>query len=281
MACFLYEGVLLFGVLFIAGYLYSSLTQQRHALNGRHGLQIFLFVVLGIYFTWFWSHGGQTVAMKAWHIRVVDERGLAVSQSRAFARYLLSWLWFAPALVLLYLSQVRSAGEMATCSRASIRAGSSCTMRCAAPDWYRLPDSGIAACFHRTMTSMTNEFKGRKGLERVVRATGYSLTGLKSAYQGEAAFRQETWFAVVLLPISFWLGRSWTETAVLAGSVALVLIVELLNSSIEAAVDRVSFELHDLSKRAKDLASAAVFVSLVLCAVVWTSAVWARVSSAT
>ena len=74
LASFLYEGVLLFGVVMIAGYLYSSLTQQRHALQGTLGLQLFLFVVLGIYFVWFWSHGGQTVAMKTWHIRVVDRR---------------------------------------------------------------------------------------------------------------------------------------------------------------------------------------------------------------
>lgn len=123
---------------------------------------------------------------------------------------------------------------------------------------------------------MTNEFKGRSGLDRVVRATGYSLTGLKSAYIGESAFRQETWLAVFLLPTALWLGRTWIETALLAGSVLLVLIVELLNSGIEAVVDRVSFELHDLSKRAKDLASAAVFLSLMLCGGIWLAALWHR-----
>jgi len=123
---------------------------------------------------------------------------------------------------------------------------------------------------------MTNPFKGRTGLDRVVRATGYSLAGLKTAYHGESAFRQEAWLAVVLLPASFWLGRSWVEVALLAGSVLLVLIVELLNSGIEAAIDRVSFELHDLSKRAKDLASAAVFLSLVLCGAIWLTAAWSR-----
>ncbi|HEV7914707.1 MAG TPA: diacylglycerol kinase, partial [Albitalea sp.] len=87
---------------------------------------------------------------------------------------------------------------------------------------------------------------------------------------------QEAWIAVVLLPAAFWLGRSWVEVALLVGSVALVLIVELLNSGIEAAIDRVSFELHDLSKRAKDLASAAVFLSLVLCGAIWTAAAWNR-----
>jgi diacylglycerol kinase (ATP) len=123
---------------------------------------------------------------------------------------------------------------------------------------------------------MTNEHKGRTGLDRVLRATGYSLNGLKLAYTGESAFRQETWLALLMLPASFWLGRSWLEVAALAGTVWLVLIVELLNSSVEAVVDRVSFELHDLSKRAKDVASAAVFMSLVLCAAVWLAALWTR-----
>lgn len=102
MACFMYEGVLLFGVLMIAGYLFSSLTQQRNALIGRTGLQAFLFVVLGIYFVWFWSHGGQTVAMRAWNIRVLRADGGPVSQQRALVRYLMSWLWFVPALALLW-----------------------------------------------------------------------------------------------------------------------------------------------------------------------------------
>jgi uncharacterized RDD family membrane protein YckC len=109
LAAFVYEGVLLFGVLMISGYLFSSLTQQRNAMVGRHGLQAFLFVVLGIYFTWFWSHGGQTVAMKAWHIRLLDRRGQPVTQARALARYLLSWLWFLPALLALYVSGTRDA----------------------------------------------------------------------------------------------------------------------------------------------------------------------------
>ncbi len=123
---------------------------------------------------------------------------------------------------------------------------------------------------------MTNPFKGRTGLDRVVRATGYSLAGLKTAYRSESAFRQEAWLAIVLIPAAFWLGRSWVEVALLAGSVALVLIVELLNSGIEAAIDRVSFELHELSKRAKDLASAAVFLSLMFCGSVWLAAAWFR-----
>jgi len=123
---------------------------------------------------------------------------------------------------------------------------------------------------------MTNPHKGRTGVERIVRATGYSIEGLATAYRGESAFRQETWLAVMLIPLSFWLGRNWVEVALLAGSVMLVLVVELLNSGIESAIDRVSYEMHDLSKRAKDLASAAVFLSLLLCAGIWLAALWQR-----
>ncbi len=100
LAAFIYEGVLLFGVLMIAGYLFAGLTQQRHALSGRTHLQAFLFLVLGIYFVWFWSRGGQTVAMKTWRIRLVTHDGQAVSQPRALARYLLAWMWFLPALAV-------------------------------------------------------------------------------------------------------------------------------------------------------------------------------------
>ena len=110
LAAFVYEGVLLFGVLMIAGWLFSALTQQRHALQQRHGLQGFLFVVLGIYFAWFWSHGGQTLAMKTWHIRLERADGGPVSQARALARYLASWLWFVPALALAWCLGLHSAG---------------------------------------------------------------------------------------------------------------------------------------------------------------------------
>lgn len=100
MACWLYEGLLMFGVVFIAGYLFGTLTQTRHALNNRLGLQLFVFVVCGIYFTWFW-HKGQTLAMKTWHIRVVDGAGRPLTQARALLRYLLSWLWLLPPLAVL------------------------------------------------------------------------------------------------------------------------------------------------------------------------------------
>jgi len=121
-----------------------------------------------------------------------------------------------------------------------------------------------------------SEFKGRTGLDRIVRAAGYSWSGLRSAYREEAAFRQETWLALPLLPAAFWIGRGWVEITLLAGSVLLVLIVELLNSAIEAVVDRVSTERHDLSKRAKDYGSAAVLFALLLCGGAWVGAVWSR-----
>lgn len=99
MACWLYEGLLLFGVVFVAGFLFSTLTQTRHALDNRHGLQAFVFAVFGIYFTWFWAKG-QTLAMKTWHIRVVDTHGRPLTQMRALRRYLLSWVWLLPPLLL-------------------------------------------------------------------------------------------------------------------------------------------------------------------------------------
>lgn len=123
---------------------------------------------------------------------------------------------------------------------------------------------------------MSNPHKGRTGLDRIRHAAGYSLDGLCSAYRGESAFRQETWLAVILLPLAFWLGRSWVETALLAGSVVMVLVVELLNSAVEATVDRISFELHELAKRAKDFGSAAVFLSLAMTGALWAAALWHR-----
>jgi uncharacterized RDD family membrane protein YckC len=114
MAAFIYEGVLLFGVVMMAGFLYSTITQQRHALEGRVGLMLFLFAVLGVYFSWFWSRGGQTVAMKAWHIRLVAADGAAVSRWRAWARYLLSWLWFLPATAAVYVAGLHGRGEVVT-----------------------------------------------------------------------------------------------------------------------------------------------------------------------
>ena len=125
---------------------------------------------------------------------------------------------------------------------------------------------------------MTNPHKGRTGVDRIARALGYSVAGLRLAYRGESAFRQEFWAAAVLVPLAFWVGRSWIEVVLLTGSVALVLIVELLNSAIEAAIDRVSFDWHELSKRAKDIGSAAVFLAVLVCAGIWLAALWQRFS---
>jgi uncharacterized RDD family membrane protein YckC len=100
MACWMYEGMLLFGVVFIAGYLFSTLSQTRNALDNRHALQAFIFLVFGIYFVWFWSKG-QTLAMKTWNIRLVNLQGEAVSQKRALLRYVLAWVWFLPPLLVL------------------------------------------------------------------------------------------------------------------------------------------------------------------------------------
>lgn len=90
----------MFGVVFIAGYLFGTLSQTRHALDNRLGLQAFLFVVFALYFTWFWTKG-QTLAMKTWNIRLVDRHGQPVTQARALLRYMLSWIWFLPPLALL------------------------------------------------------------------------------------------------------------------------------------------------------------------------------------
>ena len=120
--------------------------------------------------------------------------------------------------------------------------------------------------------TMSNEFKGRTGFDRIVHATGHSISGLRLAYGNESAFRQEVWLATLMLPIAFWLGRGWVEVALLAGSVMLVMIVELLNSAVEAVVDRVSYDWHELSKRAKDFGSAAVMLSLLLCGCIWAAA---------
>jgi diacylglycerol kinase (ATP) len=127
---------------------------------------------------------------------------------------------------------------------------------------------------------MSNEFKGRSGIDRIVRAARYSASGLRTAYASEAAFRQEVWLSALLLPTALWLGQGWVEVALLAGSVLMVLIVELLNSAVEAAIDRVSYDWHELSKRAKDFGSAAVMLSLLLCGGIWVAALARRLLGA-
>jgi diacylglycerol kinase (ATP) len=120
-----------------------------------------------------------------------------------------------------------------------------------------------------------NAQKLRTGASRMWHAFGYSVAGLRSGW-GETAFRQEALAAIVMIPLAFWLGQTWVETALLAGSVMLVMVVELLNTGIETAIDRIGPEWHDLSKRAKDMGSAAVLLSLVLCVGIWLAAAWAR-----
>jgi len=117
---------------------------------------------------------------------------------------------------------------------------------------------------------------GNTGFVRVIRAAGYSVQGLRLAWRHEAAFRQELALMLVLMPGAFWLGRTPMEITILISSCMFVLIMELLNSAIEAAVDRHGPEHHELSGRAKDLSAAAVFLSLVLLAMVWGSVVYQR-----
>lgn len=112
-------------------------------------------------------------------------------------------------------------------------------------------------------------FKGKTGIRRLINAFGYSLEGFKAAFKHEDAFRQEVFLALVLIPLAVYLGESRVEQALMIASVILVLIVELLNSAIEAAVDHTSTEHHALAKQAKDIGSAAVFLALAIVAVVW------------
>ncbi len=127
-----------------------------------------------------------------------------------------------------------------------------------------------------TPPASPNPYKVRTGLDRVLHAAGYSWQGLSGAWRHESAFRQEGWLAIALIPAACWLGRSWIEISLLIGSVLLVLITELLNSAIEAVVDRVSLDWHELAKRAKDYGSAAVLLSLLLCGGIWLAAIWHR-----
>jgi len=117
---------------------------------------------------------------------------------------------------------------------------------------------------------------GNTGFRRILRATVYSAQGFGHAWKHEAAFRQESVLALLLTPVGIWLGRTVVEQACLIGVLLLVLIVELLNSAIETAVDRHGDEFHELSGRAKDLGSAAVFVSLVLVVLVWAAVAYDR-----
>jgi diacylglycerol kinase (ATP) len=121
-----------------------------------------------------------------------------------------------------------------------------------------------------------NPQKLRTGLTRIFFAGGYSIAGLKAGWH-ETAFRQEAILAAVLVPASFWLGRNWVETVALVATVVLVLVVALLNTAIESTVDRIGPEWHELSRRAKDLGSAAVLLSLLLCGGTWIAAIVMRI----
>ena len=120
-----------------------------------------------------------------------------------------------------------------------------------------------------------NPQKARTGLSRVLHAGGYSVQGLVAGW-GETAFRQEVMASIVRLPLAFLLGQDWVEVALLAGSVLLVMIVELLNTAVESSIDRIGPEWHALSKRAKDMGSAAVLLALLLCILTWAGALWSR-----
>jgi diacylglycerol kinase (ATP) len=119
------------------------------------------------------------------------------------------------------------------------------------------------------MTARESPYKGETGVRRVINATRNSFAGFAEAVRCEDAFRQELLLAAVLVPVALWSGRSGFERALLAGSVVLVLIVELLNSAVEATVDRISFDNHRLAKRAKDIGSAAVMLSLANAGLIW------------
>ena len=110
---------------------------------------------------------------------------------------------------------------------------------------------------------------GNTGLTRIIKAFGFSMQGLKAAYKLEEAFRQEVWLLIITLPLALWLGQTGIEKALLIGSILLLLIVEILNSAIEATVDRFGGEQHELSGRAKDMASAGVFLAMVNATMIW------------
>lgn len=118
------------------------------------------------------------------------------------------------------------------------------------------------------------EFKGKQGLTRLINALGYSLDGIAAAWKNEAAFREEVLLAAIAIPLAFYFGRSGVERALLVGSIVFILIVEILNSAVEAVVNKASPEKHDLAKRAKDMGSAAVLFSLINAALIWACVLW-------
>jgi diacylglycerol kinase (ATP) len=121
---------------------------------------------------------------------------------------------------------------------------------------------------------MPESFKGKKGLRRLWNALGYSRDGLAAAWKNEAAFREEILLACITMPLAIYLGKTGVERALMLGSIILILIVEILNSAIEAVVDKASPEMHELAKRAKDMGSAAVLFSLINAATIWACVLW-------
>ncbi len=122
---------------------------------------------------------------------------------------------------------------------------------------------------NQSSSHQESPFKGKTGVRRLINAFGYSMDGFKAAYQHEDAFRQEVWLSLVLIPLAFYLEAEALHRILMVGSVLLVMIVELLNSAVEAVVDRVSIERHALAKRAKDIGSAAVLLALINLCVLW------------
>jgi len=120
---------------------------------------------------------------------------------------------------------------------------------------------------------------GATGITRIIHAFGYSMKGMSAALRHESAFRQEGLLFVVLLPVALWLGQGVLQYILLIGSLLLVLIVELLNSAIEAVVDRIGDERHELAGRAKDMGSAAVFIALLNVGLIWALIAWLRFAS--
>lgn len=126
-----------------------------------------------------------------------------------------------------------------------------------------------------TLPAFDNKQKSRRGFLRVWYATLYSIQGLCSGWR-EPAFRLEAIFSFVLIPLALWLGQGWAEVALLIGSLVLLMIVELLNTAVESAIDRIGPQWHELSRRAKDMGSAAVLLATLLAGCIWLSALWQR-----
>ena len=130
--------------------------------------------------------------------------------------------------------------------------------------------SSITKFFRRIAEMNQNSFKGKKGLTRIINAIAFSMAGFYAAFKNEHAFRQEIFLALILIPLGALIGESPMQKSLLVSSIFLVLIVELINSGIEATIDRISLKKNELAKRAKDIASAAVFLTIMNAIITWT-----------